>query len=61
MLPVTFLRATLIALDLPRHLADIYVTPYGGRGPYNRNRRRHIVRHAPARKPRPPDWPFRAG
>jgi hypothetical protein len=61
MLPVTFLRATLIALDLPRHLADIYVTPVSDRGPINRNRRRRIVRHAPARPPRPPAWPFRAG
>lgn len=61
MLPATFLRATLIALGLPRHLADTYATPDSGRGPGNRNRRRHIVRHAPARPPRPPDWPFRAG
>jgi len=58
MLPVTFVRATLIALDLPRNLADTYATPDNGRGPSNRNRRRHIVRHAPAR---PPAWPFRAG
>lgn len=61
MLPVTFLRATLIALDLPRHLADTYVAPDSGRAPINRDRRRRIVRLAPARPPRPPAWPFRAG
>ncbi|MGB8433643.1 MAG: hypothetical protein WCE38_05245 [Burkholderiales bacterium] len=61
MLPVNFLRATLIALDLPRHLADTYPTPDRGRGASKRNRRRHIVRHALAQPLRPPAWPFRAG
>jgi hypothetical protein len=61
MLPVTFLRATLIALDLPRHLADTYATPDSGRDPNNPNRRRRIVRRALARPPRPPAWPFPAG
>jgi hypothetical protein len=61
MLPVDFLRATLVALNLPRHLADTYAWSNSGRDPSNRNRRRHVVRHVPARPPRPPAWPFRAG
>jgi hypothetical protein len=61
MLPVTFLRATLVALDLPRHLADTYAKSNSGRDPNTRNRRRHVVRHVPALPPRPPDWPFRVG
>jgi len=60
MLPAPFVHATLVALDLPRDLAERYTAPGGARAVRDRERDRHRHPAQPALlRPIPtPAWPF---
>jgi len=59
MLPAAFVRATLAALDLPRHLAQRYATAETGHAPPARSPYGNVAQ-PPRVLPhhRAPAWPF---
>jgi len=58
LLPPSFVRATLVALDLPRHLADRYAAPEAFRAPLDQEQRRCPPPALPIRRDSTPSWPF---
>jgi hypothetical protein len=61
MLPAAFVRATLVALDLPPHLAERYTAPCVGQRPPVRRRTVHPGPLQPAHRSYQHDWPFPRG
>jgi len=57
-LPPSFVRATLVALDLPGHLAERYAAPETRRAPPDGEHHRHTPPLPPVRQLGAPSWPF---
>jgi len=58
MLPAAFVHATLVALDLPRSLAERYAAPDTADSAAARDGHRVPVAPAPVRPAGAPGWPF---
>ena len=59
-LPAPFLRATLVALDLPHHLVERYAAPEDHVALDDRDRRRYPSPQSHVRQGGAPSWPFPA-
>lgn len=57
-LPPSFVHATLVALDLPRELAERYTAPSDSRATNDRDRHRCFMQPGPVQPNRAPAWPF---